>query len=148
MYEFDIGVSSCIRLNRKGSTPSRFYTEVSRKSCTGKFTSLPVVRVHLASTPSSYMLQFISLTTWAKCSSVQVRYMQNWRWLPLFLVHRQRPRFIWEASVCKLAEFLDTDPEVPGSISGATTFSEKQWVWKGVHSSSWVYNWGATWMGK
>jgi hypothetical protein len=26
----------------------------------------------------------------------------------------------------------------PGSISGATRFSEKQWVWNGVHSASWV----------
>jgi hypothetical protein len=25
--------------------------------------------------------------------------------------------------------------EVPGSIPGATTFPEKQWVWNGVHSS-------------
>jgi hypothetical protein len=24
----------------------------------------------------------------------------------------------------------------PGSIAGATRFSEKQWVWNGVHSSS------------
>jgi hypothetical protein len=27
------------------------------------------------------------------------------------------------------------DLEVPGSISGATTFSEQQWVWNGVHST-------------
>jgi hypothetical protein len=26
----------------------------------------------------------------------------------------------------------------PGSIPGATRFSEKQWVWKGVPSASWV----------
>jgi hypothetical protein len=26
----------------------------------------------------------------------------------------------------------------PGSISGATRFSEKYWVWNGVHSASWV----------
>jgi hypothetical protein len=26
----------------------------------------------------------------------------------------------------------------PGSIPGATRFSEKQWVWNGVHSASWV----------
>jgi hypothetical protein len=26
----------------------------------------------------------------------------------------------------------------PGSIPGATRFSEKQWVWKGIHSASWV----------
>jgi hypothetical protein len=29
------------------------------------------------------------------------------------------------------------DPEVPGSIPGATRFSEKEWVWNGVHSASW-----------
>jgi hypothetical protein len=33
-----------------------------------------------------------------------------------------------------LSEFLATDPEVLGSIPGATRFSEKQWGWKGVHS--------------
>jgi hypothetical protein len=26
----------------------------------------------------------------------------------------------------------------PGSIPGTTRFSEKQWVWNGVHSASWV----------
>jgi hypothetical protein len=26
----------------------------------------------------------------------------------------------------------------PGSIPGATRFSEKQWVWNGVHLDSWV----------
>jgi hypothetical protein len=26
----------------------------------------------------------------------------------------------------------------PGSIPGATRFSEKQWVWNAVHSASWV----------
>jgi hypothetical protein len=26
----------------------------------------------------------------------------------------------------------------PGSIPGATRFSEKQWVWNGVHTASWV----------
>jgi hypothetical protein len=34
-----------------------------------------------------------------------------------------------------LSEFLPSDPEVLGSISGATRFSEKQWVWNGIHSS-------------
>jgi hypothetical protein len=29
------------------------------------------------------------------------------------------------------SEFLATDPEVPGSIPGATRFSEKWWVWNG-----------------
>jgi hypothetical protein len=32
--------------------------------------------------------------------------------------------------------FLATDIEVPGSIPGASRFSEKQWVWNGVHSAS------------
>jgi hypothetical protein len=35
-----------------------------------------------------------------------------------------------------ISEFLATDPEAPGSIPGATSFSEKQWVWNGVHSGS------------
>jgi hypothetical protein len=30
---------------------------------------------------------------------------------------------------------LATDPEVPGSIPGATRFPEFQWVWNGVHSA-------------
>jgi hypothetical protein len=29
-----------------------------------------------------------------------------------------------------------TGPEVPGLIPGATRFSEKFWVWNGVHSTS------------
>jgi hypothetical protein len=33
-------------------------------------------------------------------------------------------------------QFLVTDSEVPGSIPGATRFSEKQWVWNGDHSAS------------
>jgi hypothetical protein len=32
---------------------------------------------------------------------------------------------------------MATDPEVPGSIPGASRFSEKQWVWNGVHSALW-----------
>jgi hypothetical protein len=31
---------------------------------------------------------------------------------------------------------LATDPEVLGSIPGASRFSERQWVWNGVHSAS------------
>jgi hypothetical protein len=34
------------------------------------------------------------------------------------------------------SEFLATDPEVLGSITGAARFSEKYWVWNGVHSDS------------
>jgi hypothetical protein len=32
--------------------------------------------------------------------------------------------------------FLATDPEVLGSIPGASRFSEKQWVWNRVYSAS------------
>jgi hypothetical protein len=39
---------------------------------------------------------------------------------------------------CSLSEYLATDPEVPGPIPGAFRFSERQWVWNGVHSASWV----------
>jgi hypothetical protein len=41
------------------------------------------------------------------------------------------------ASVVQCSEFLATDPEVLGSIPGASKFYEKQWVWNGVHSASW-----------
>jgi hypothetical protein len=34
-----------------------------------------------------------------------------------------------------LSEFLAANPEVPGSIFGATRFSEYHWVWNGVHSA-------------
>jgi hypothetical protein len=37
------------------------------------------------------------------------------------------------ASVVQWSEFFATGPEVPGSILH-TTFSEKLWVWNGVHS--------------
>jgi hypothetical protein len=33
------------------------------------------------------------------------------------------------------SDFLAADPEVPGSILGTARFSEKQWVWNGVHSA-------------
>jgi hypothetical protein len=36
-----------------------------------------------------------------------------------------------------LTKFLATDPEVLGSIPGASRFSERQWVWNGVHSATW-----------
>jgi hypothetical protein len=32
-------------------------------------------------------------------------------------------------------KFLLANPEVPGSIPGATRFSEYQWVWNRVHSA-------------
>jgi hypothetical protein len=31
--------------------------------------------------------------------------------------------------------FLVANPEVTGSIPGATRFSEEQWVWNGIHST-------------
>jgi hypothetical protein len=37
------------------------------------------------------------------------------------------------ASVVYWPEFLAANTEVPGSIPGATRFSEYQWVWNGVH---------------
>jgi hypothetical protein len=40
------------------------------------------------------------------------------------------------ASVVYWSEFLATNPEVLGSIPGASRFSEKQWVCNGVHSAS------------
>jgi hypothetical protein len=45
-------------------------------------------------------------------------------------------RFLWTVSVLSVSEFLAAVPEVPGSILGASTFSEKQRVWNGVHSAS------------
>jgi hypothetical protein len=33
----------------------------------------------------------------------------------------------------RFGQFLATDPEVPGSIPGASRFSEKQRVWNEVH---------------
>jgi hypothetical protein len=42
---------------------------------------------------------------------------------------------ILHASVVYWSEFLAADTEVPGSISGATRFSEEHWVWNRVHSA-------------
>jgi hypothetical protein len=39
------------------------------------------------------------------------------------------------ASAVYWLEFLAANPEVPGSIPNAIRFSEKQWVWNGVHSA-------------
>jgi hypothetical protein len=51
--------------------------------------------------------------------------------LAFFLAHF--PYF--EKNNCR-SDFLATDPEIPGSIPGASRFSERQWVWNGVHSAS------------
>jgi hypothetical protein len=37
--------------------------------------------------------------------------------------------------ICCGSDFLAADPEVPGSVPGAASFSEYQWVWNGVHSA-------------
>jgi hypothetical protein len=42
----------------------------------------------------------------------------------------------WAASVVKLSRVPGYRSRGPGSIHGATRFSEKQWVWNGVHSAS------------
>jgi hypothetical protein len=47
-----------------------------------------------------------------------------------------KSRFICHMYEGEWPEFLATDAEVPGSIPSATRFSEKQWVWNGVHSAS------------
>jgi hypothetical protein len=39
-------------------------------------------------------------------------------------------------SVFSWSVFLAEDKEVSGLIPGATTFSEWQWVWNAVHSTS------------
>jgi hypothetical protein len=39
------------------------------------------------------------------------------------------------ASVVWWSECPATDPEVLGSIPGASRFSERQWAWNGVHSA-------------
>jgi hypothetical protein len=44
--------------------------------------------------------------------------------------------FLWPPLWSTGQEFLATDPEVPGPIPGATRFSEKSWIWNGVHSAS------------
>jgi hypothetical protein len=38
---------------------------------------------------------------------------------------------LWSSS----QEFLAANPEITGSIPGATRFSEYQWVWNGVHTA-------------
>jgi hypothetical protein len=40
------------------------------------------------------------------------------------------------APVVQWSEFLAKDQEVPDSIHGTVRFSEKYWVWNGVHSTS------------
>jgi hypothetical protein len=37
--------------------------------------------------------------------------------------------------VVQWSEFLTANPEVLGSIPGASKFSEQHWVWNGVHSA-------------
>jgi hypothetical protein len=42
--------------------------------------------------------------------------------------------FVQIASVVYWPQPLATDQEVPGSIPGATRYSEYRWVWNGVYS--------------
>jgi hypothetical protein len=44
--------------------------------------------------------------------------------------------YMQTAFVVWWAEFLTTEPEVPGSIPGTTRFPEKYWAWNRVHSAS------------
>jgi hypothetical protein len=37
--------------------------------------------------------------------------------------------------VVEWSEFLAANPEVPGSITGATRFPEYQWIWDGIYSA-------------
>jgi hypothetical protein len=62
------------------------------------------------------------------------------------LVTMETPRRVSRENICgsdaetapvvKWTVLLATNPEVPGSIPGLTSFSEKQSVWNGVHSAS------------
>jgi hypothetical protein len=54
--------------------------------------------------------------------------------LPDVLITHSRDS-VQTASVVYWSEFLAADPEVLGSIPGATRLSENQWVWNGVHSA-------------
>jgi hypothetical protein len=53
-------------------------------------------------------------------------------WIYIWYVEESRPP-LWASGQ---SSWLRS--RAPGSISGATRFSEKQWVWNGVHSASWV----------
>jgi hypothetical protein len=57
------------------------------------------------------------------------------RTLKSYLRYRPRKPISYFVGYLKTL-FLATDPEVPGSILGASRFSEKQRVWNGVHSAS------------
>jgi hypothetical protein len=48
------------------------------------------------------------------------------------------PPLVGEVTSCVVwwSQFLAADPEVPGSISGATGFYEKLWTWNRIHSAS------------
>jgi hypothetical protein len=52
--------------------------------------------------------------------------------------HQIQTYWWWEERPCRNSSYkiLATGPEVPGSIPGATRFSEKKWVWNGVNSAS------------
>jgi hypothetical protein len=58
-------------------------------------------------------------------------FFKFWNQNCLCLAYHSTPSVVW------WSEFLVTDPEIPGSISGASRFSENQRVWKSAHSASW-----------
>jgi hypothetical protein len=76
---------------------------------------------------SSYAASTSALPWWQqKCVNVEgqkVIALWFWHGYEIFIKIKSR--------------FLATDPEVLGSIPGASRFPEKQWVWNGVHSASW-----------
>jgi hypothetical protein len=67
---------------------------------------------------------------------LQVRYGENFMVRSLSCILYI---YIYWVHLCGLVVRVpDYRSRGPGSISGATRFSEKKWVWIGVHSASWV----------
>jgi hypothetical protein len=76
---------------------------------------------------------------------VEICYVWRSDWLNFFDIHTEFHNDLFRysrtygeegiASVVFWSEFMATNPEVPGSITGSTIFSEK-YVWDGVHSAS------------
>jgi hypothetical protein len=75
-----------------------------------------IVHIHVATT-------FVASLYEGEVETVSIWYIDH-------CVVYNRPS-LWSSS----QEFLAANPEVPGSIPGATRFSESQWAWNGVHSA-------------